>query len=134
MPVRSWLAHFQPHSGAEMPDAFRLVIAGVSSAVLSLSFTGFYLSIFSWVCIGVLLMAVLGSRPGVAYACGFLHAIVFVFTSVPWIATVLSLHGGLSTAGGWGVLFLIASAWGILSAPSWMAAKVRSREMQSGSI
>jgi len=114
MPGRSWLAYIQPHSGAEMPDAFRLGIAGVSGTVLSLSFTGFYLSIFSWVCIGVLLTAVLGARPGVAYACGFLHAIVFVFTSVPWIATVLSVHGGLSTAGGWGVLFLIASAWGIL--------------------
>jgi len=114
MPGRSWLAYIQPHSGAEMPDAFRLGIAGVSGTVLSLSFTGFYLSIFSWVCIGVLLMAVLEARPGVAYACGFLHAIVFVFTSVPWIATVLSVHGGLSTSGGWGVLFLIASAWGIL--------------------
>ena len=114
MPGRNWLAYFHPHSGAEIQAALRLGIAGVSGAALSLSFTGFYLSIFSWVCIGVLLLAVLGARPGVAYWCGFLHAIVFVFTSVPWIATVLSVHGGLSTAGGWGVLFLIAAAWGIL--------------------
>ena len=114
MPGRNWLAYFHPHSGADMPAALRVGIAGVSGAALSLSFTGFYLSIFSWVCIGVLLLAVLGARPGVAYWCGFLHAIVFVFTSVPWIATVLSVHGGLSNAGGWGVLFLIASAWGIL--------------------
>jgi apolipoprotein N-acyltransferase len=114
MPGRNWLALIHPTSGAEIPAALRIGIAGVSGAALSLSFTGFYLSIFSWLCIGVLLMTVFGARPGVAYWCGFLHAIVFVFTSVPWIATVLSVHGGLSTAGGWGVLFLIASAWGVL--------------------
>jgi apolipoprotein N-acyltransferase len=114
MPWRDWLAPIHPYSGAEIPAALRVGIAGVSGALLSLAFTGFCLSIFSWVCIGVLLMAVLGARPGVAYWCGFFHAIAFVFTSVPWIATVLSVHGGLSTAGGWGVLFLIASAWGIL--------------------
>jgi apolipoprotein N-acyltransferase len=114
MPGRSWLAHLYPRADAQMPGALRLGIAGVSGAALSLSFTGFYLSIFSWVCIAVLLMAVFGARAGIAYWCGFLHAIAFVFTSVPWIATVLSLHGGLSPVGGWGVLFLIAAAWGVL--------------------
>jgi apolipoprotein N-acyltransferase len=114
MPGRSWLAYIHPQSGAEMSAVLRVGIAGVSGAALSLSFRGFYLSIFSWVCIGVLLMAVFGARPRIAYWCGFLHAIAFVFTSVPWIATVLSVHGGLSPAGGWGVLFLIAAAWGVL--------------------
>ena len=101
-------------SEAKIPDRFCLLIGAVSGAALSLSFTGLYLSIYSWISVGVLLLAVFGARSRVAFACGFLHALLFVLTSVPWIATVLSVHGGLPVAGGWGVLLLIAAAWGVL--------------------
>jgi apolipoprotein N-acyltransferase len=110
----NWLGYLRPRPGNETPAALRLLIAAVTGAALSLSFTGFYLAIYSWICIGVLMVAVFGARPLLAFACGFLHALCFVLTSVPWIATVLSVHGGLSRAGGWGVLLLIAAAWGIL--------------------
>jgi apolipoprotein N-acyltransferase len=92
----------------------RLVVGAVSGAALSFSFTGLYWSIYSWVCVGVLLFAIFGARGRVAFACGFVHGFMFVVTSVPWIATVLTVHGGLSVAGGWGVLLLIAMAWGLL--------------------
>jgi len=111
MPGRSWLAYFRPHSGSETPAWMRLLIAAVSGAALSFSYTGFYLSIYSWVSVGVLLIALFGASPRVAFGCGFLHGICFVLTSVPWIAEVLAVHGGLSPAGGWGVLLLIASVW-----------------------
>jgi apolipoprotein N-acyltransferase len=101
-------------TGAKTPDWLRLAIAAVSGAALSLSFTGLYLSLYSWVCLAALLLAVIGGSARVAFACGFLHALLFVVTSVPWIATVLSVHGGLPVAGGWGVLLLIAAAWGVL--------------------
>ena len=114
MPARGWLAYLRPQAGTDTPAALRAGIGGVSGAALSLSYTGFYLSIYSWVCIGVLLVVLFGARPRVAFGCGFLHGLLFVFTSVPWIATVLAVHGGLSRAGGWGVLFLIAAAWGIV--------------------
>jgi len=110
----NWLAYFRPHPGSETPAALRLVIAAITGAALSLSFTGFYLAMYSFVCIGVLLVVVFGARPWIAFACGFVHAFLFVLTSVPWIAEVLSVHGGLSTAGGWSVLLLIAAAWGVL--------------------
>jgi apolipoprotein N-acyltransferase len=113
MPARNWAALFRPV--AATPTALRLVFAALSGTALSLSYTGFYLSIYSWICIGVLLIVIFGARPSVAFACGALHGFFFVITSVPWIATVLAVHGGLSTAGGWGVLFLIAIAWGILT-------------------
>jgi len=111
MPGRSWLTYFRPHPGSETPSWMRLLIAAVSGAALSFSYTGFYLSIYSWVCVGILLIALFGARPRVAFGCGFLHGICFVLTSVPWIAEVLAVHGGLSRAGGWGVLLLIASVW-----------------------
>src|SRR5262249_35719822 len=104
MSSRDWASLFRPGPGAETPSVFRLVFAAASGAALSLSYTGFYLSIYSWVCIAVLVIIVFGARPGVAFACGFLNAIFFVLTSVPWIATVLSVHGGLSKFGGWAVL------------------------------
>ena len=100
--------------GAKIPDWLRLAVAAVSGAALSLSFTGLYLSIYSWICVAALLLAAIGASGRVAFACGFLHALLFVLTSVPWIATVLSVHGGLPVAGGWGVLLLIASTWGVL--------------------
>jgi len=115
MADRNWAVFFRPRSGTPTPTAFRLVLAALSGAALSLSYSGFYLSIYSWVCIGILLIVSFGARPSVAFGCGFFHGLFFVLTSVPWIATVLSVHGGLSTGGGWGVLFLIAGAWGILT-------------------
>jgi apolipoprotein N-acyltransferase len=114
MKRRNWLAYLRPRPGVRMPTSLRLVIAAVSGAALSLSYVGFYLSIYSWICIGILLLSIFGARPAVAFACGFLHGLLFCLTSVPWIATVLAVHGGVSRLGGWGVLLLIASVWGIL--------------------
>jgi apolipoprotein N-acyltransferase len=114
MAAGRWLTQIVPRARARTPDGLRVVIGAASGATLSLSFTGFYLSIYSWVCIGALLLSVIGARRRVAFACGFLHALLFVLTSVPWIATVLRVHGGLTVAGGWGVLLLIAAAWGVL--------------------
>ncbi|MGB6682599.1 MAG: apolipoprotein N-acyltransferase [Candidatus Acidiferrum sp.] len=111
MPGRPWLGYFRPHPGSETPAWMRLFVAAVSGAALSFSFTGFYLSIYSWVCVGVLVIVLFGARPLVAFGCGFLHGLLFVLTSVSWIAEVLAVHGGLSRAGGWGILLLIASVW-----------------------
>src|SRR6266571_869975 len=114
MPVGSWLTYLHPQAGMETPAVLRLLIGAASGAALSLSYTGLYLSVYSWVCVGILLFSLFGARPRVAFGCGFLHGLLFVLTSVPWIATVLTVHGGLPVAGGWGVLLLIAMAWGIL--------------------
>jgi apolipoprotein N-acyltransferase len=114
MPRGGWLTYLRPQAGAETPDGVRLIVGAASGAALSLSYTGLYLSLYSWVCVAVLLFSLFGARPRVAFACGFLHGLLFVLTSVPWIAAVLTVHGGLPLAGGWGVLLLIAMAWGIL--------------------
>ncbi len=114
MPARNWLKYLRPHPGTETPAVLRLAVAAVSGAALSFSFTGFYLAIYAYICVGVLMVVVFHARPRVAFACGFVHAVFFVVTSVSWIATVLAVHGGLSLEGGWGVLLLIAAAWGVL--------------------
>src|SRR5260370_40164342 len=114
MPRGSWLTDLRPQAGADIPSGLRLIIAAASGAALSLSYAGLHLSIYSWVCIGILLSSIFGARALAAFGCGFLHVLLFVLTSVPWIATVLTVHGGLSVAGRWGLLLLIAIAWGIL--------------------
>jgi len=130
MPGGSWLSSLRPRAGAQTPAALSLVIGAASGAALSLSFTGMYLSIYSWVCVGVLLFAVFRAEPRIAFSSGFLHGLFFVLTSVPWIATVLSVHGGLSTIGGWGVLLLIAMAWGILTGSfAWAAHRLSRRSI-----
>jgi len=115
MPRGSWLSYLRAQAGAGMPAGLRLIVGAVSGAALSLSYTGLYLSVYSWLCIGILLFSLFGARARVASGCGFLHGFLFVLTSVPWIATVLTVHGGLSVAGGWGLLLLIAITWGILT-------------------
>jgi apolipoprotein N-acyltransferase len=115
MSLRSWIKFFPPYPGAATPTAFRLVCAAVSGAALSLSYTGYFFSIYSWLCVGLLLIVILDARPPIAFSCGFVHTLLFVFTSVPWIATVLAVHGGLSRLGGWGILLLIAAVMGTLT-------------------
>ncbi|HKW63545.1 MAG TPA: apolipoprotein N-acyltransferase [Candidatus Acidoferrum sp.] len=135
MPSDNGLTLAASDSEARIPDRFRLLIGAISGGALSLSFTGLYLSIYSWICVGVLLLAVLGASGRVAFACGFLHAIFFVLTSVPWIATVLSVHGGLSKAGGWGVLLLIAAAWGVLVGSfTWIVHRISRRSIELACI
>ena len=114
MPVGNRLSPLRLLAGAKTQEGLRLVIGAASGAALSLSFTGLYWGIYSWICVGILLFAIFGARAIVAFECGFLHGFIFVVTSVPWIATVLTVHGGLPVAGGWGVLLLIAFAWGLL--------------------
>jgi apolipoprotein N-acyltransferase len=135
MTPRGWFAFLNSHSGAEMPPTARFFFAALTGAALSLSFIGLNLQIYSWVSVGLLLMLVISPKPRVAFACGFLHAMAFVLTSVPWIATVLSVHGGLSAAGGWGVLFLIAAAWGVLlGAFAWCVNRVARRDAKLACI
>jgi len=110
-----WRALLNPHTTTRIPTSFRFVIAAAAGAGLALSFIGFYLEIYSWFCLGLLIIVLLGARPLVAFLCGFVHTLVFVFASVPWIAEVLAVHGGLSKVGGWAILVLIASVWGLLT-------------------
>src|ERR1700693_1905787 len=115
MPLRIRTSHLRPSFGTQTPTAFRIVCAAVSGAALSLSYTGFYFSIYSWLCVGILLVVLFDARPRVAFACGFVHSLFFVLFSMSWIAPVLAVHGGLSRAGGVAILLLIAAVFGMVT-------------------
>jgi apolipoprotein N-acyltransferase len=115
MPGRHWKFSLRSPAISETATSWRFFLAFLSGVMLSLSYTILYWPIFSWFCIAMLLMAIFGARPRIAFFCGFLHAMAFVLFSVPWFAEVVYLHGGVSRAGGWALLLLIAAAWGILT-------------------
>jgi apolipoprotein N-acyltransferase len=114
MSSQAWQNYLRPHRSPETPAAVRLVLAILSGCILSLSYRGNHPSLYTWVCLALLLACILGSRGWIAFACGYLHGLVFTLTCVPWIAEVLSVHGGVPVAAGWGVLLIIASVWGII--------------------
>src|SRR5437773_10641496 len=99
MPADAGLTQVASETGAKIPDWLRLVIGALSGAALSLSFSWLYPSIYSWILVGVLLLALIAPSGRVAFACRFLLPLLFVLASVPWIAAVLSVHGRLPAAG-----------------------------------
>jgi len=76
MSSEAWHTYLRPHRAPETPAAMRLILAILSGAILSLSYRGSFSSLYSWVCLALLLACVLGSRGRVAFACGFLHGLV----------------------------------------------------------
>jgi apolipoprotein N-acyltransferase len=125
MASRPW----HPRPGQLLPPEFpaiaRLLLAALSGAILSLSFYGAHSSFYSWFCLAVLLVSLLGAHARVAFFCGYLHGLIFVITCVPWVAEVLSVHGGMSVAAGWAVLLLIATVWGCaIGLYTWMVQRL----------
>ena len=114
MSLRPWRFYLRPHLLAEIPNGVRFLLAAISGAVLSLSYRGDHWSIYSWFCIAILLVSILYAKAWVAFVCGFLHGLIFVLTCVSWIAETLSVHGGMSSPAGWGVLLLIGTVWAII--------------------
>jgi len=111
MSLSAWKSYLLPHSSPRTSALARLALAAASGALLSLSYRGSFPQVFAWFCPALLFSTVLGARARVAFGCGFLHALLFVVTCVPWIADVLAVHGGMSVAAGWGVLLVIALVW-----------------------
>ena len=128
MASRPWYSSPGAPLPPETPATIRLVLAGLSGAILSFSFHFSHSSLYSWFCLALLLFSLLGARARVAFLCGFFHGLIFVLTCVPWIAEVLAAHGGMSAAAGWGVLLLIATVWGCsIGLFAWMVQRLSLR-------
>ncbi len=113
-PSRPWQVYVPLWPSPQISNSGRFLLAIASGAVLSLSYRGAHWSLYSWFCIAVLLVTLINTKAWVAFVCGFLHGLSFVLTCVSWIAETLSVHGGMSTAAGWGVLLLIGTIWAII--------------------
>jgi apolipoprotein N-acyltransferase len=94
----------------------RSLLALASGAALALSLPNYNWSLLAWVSVGLLVLASLGARPGVAPLYGFLHAIVFYPMSLPWMAEVVQQYGNVPPLIAAGLLLLISVAGGVIVA------------------
>jgi apolipoprotein N-acyltransferase len=88
----------------------RLLLALGSGLALALAFPSYNLPPLAWIALAGLLLAVLGASPREAAILGFLHGAVFYTATLPWIYTVMRVHGGLSAEAAAGVLAALVAA------------------------
>ena len=62
------------------------------------------------------MIASLGARPGEALLCGLLYGATFYFTSLPWIYTVMRVHGHLEPLAALGVLTAMVGVLSLFTA------------------
>jgi apolipoprotein N-acyltransferase len=85
----------------------RLLLGLASGALLALAFPPYNVPLLAWICLAVLLIASFGASGWLAFLCGLLHGFAFHMMSIPWIYTVMRVHGGLGAAAAGGVLALM---------------------------
>jgi apolipoprotein N-acyltransferase len=73
----------------------RLLLALVSGVALALAYPAFNLSILGWIAPALLIVSVLGARPGFAFLLGSLHGVAYYGLSLPWLYTVMRQYGPL---------------------------------------
>jgi apolipoprotein N-acyltransferase len=78
-----------------MTTSLRWTAALVSGISLAFAFAPYDIGILAWVSLSLLIGASIGARPGLGFLLGWTHGIAFFATSVPWIYTVMHVHGGM---------------------------------------
>ena len=73
----------------------RLLLALVSGVALALAYPSFNIPILGWIAPAILIVAVLGERPGFAFLLGSLQGAVYFGLSLPWFYNVMRQYGPL---------------------------------------
>src|SRR3990172_8034909 len=113
----------------------RLLFALASGIFLALAFAPHDLSLLAWFAPAALILVSLDARPWVALLGGFLHGVAFCAVSLPWIYTVMRVHGGLGPAEAAGVLALMAFAFSLFPASfAWSVRQVSQKGIAHGCL
>jgi apolipoprotein N-acyltransferase len=93
----------------------RRMLAAVSGALLSFAFWSLpfqndVLVGLGWLGLSILLVVSVRARPGIAFVAGFLSGAAFYTLSLPWIYTVMRMHGGVPALPAAGVLAALVAA------------------------
>jgi apolipoprotein N-acyltransferase len=73
----------------------RLLLALASGITLAWAYPSFNLPLLGWVAPALLIVAVLGERPGFAFLLGWLQGAAYFGLSLPWFYTVMRQYGPL---------------------------------------
>jgi apolipoprotein N-acyltransferase len=68
-----------------MSRTVRLLLALASGVSLALAYPAFNISLLGWISPALLIIAVLGERPGFAFLLGSLQGAAFFGLSLPWL-------------------------------------------------
>ena len=94
----------------------RVLVALVSGLALALAFPSFNLPVLAWVSVAGVLVAMLGAPMRQAALCGFLHGVAFYTATLPWVYTVMRVHGGVAVLPAAGVLALMVAVLALFPA------------------
>lgn len=94
----------------------RVLLASVSGLALAAAFPSYNAHFLAWVCVAGLIIAVARASPGRAALLGLLYGIAFYTATLPWIYTVMRVHGGLSVIPAAGVLALLVAVLSLFPA------------------
>jgi apolipoprotein N-acyltransferase len=73
----------------------RLLLALASGIGLALAFPSFNIPLLGWIAPALLIVALLGERPGFAFLLGWLQGAAYFGLSLPWFYTVMRQYGPL---------------------------------------
>ncbi len=73
----------------------RLLLALASGVALALAYPAYNIPLLGWIAPAMLIVAVLGERPGFAFLLGSLHGAAYFGLSLPWFYTVMRQYGPL---------------------------------------
>ena len=85
----------------------RLLLALASGVSLALAYPAFNISFLGWISPALLIIAVLGERPGFAFLLGSLQGAAFYGLSLPWLYTVMRQYGPLPVIQAGAVFLLV---------------------------
>ena len=91
-----------------------MLLALASGVALALSFPKYNFSLLAWIAIAMLMLASIGAKPVESLLYGFLHGLVFIPISVPWIDTVMREYGNVDPWSSAGIFGLLAVRDGII--------------------
>src|SRR5712692_10419003 len=96
--------------------SLRLSLSLASGLALALAFPSSNFPLLAWGAVAGLMLAAIGAPPRQAALFGFLHGATFFTASVPWVYTVMRVHGRVPPVAAAGILLLLAAAGGLIHA------------------
>ena len=90
-----------------MSSTLRWTAALASGIALAFAFAPYNIGILAWMSLSLLIGAAVGVGPGRGFLYGWAHGVMFFGMSLPWIYTVMHVHGGMEAPIAAGVFLLL---------------------------
>jgi len=93
-----------------MTSSLRWTAAVASGLSLAFAFAPYNIDVLAWVSLSLLIGAAIGTGPGRGFLLGWVHGMMFFAFSLPWIYTVMHVHGNMDPPTAAAVFALLVAA------------------------